>query len=150
MIVGILGTLLLLVVALLGRWSRSTELKTGRSIELARTQLAAKDPGHAKMLVTGLVVLLVWMVGAHFWLPLPLAFLNTTSAQVTAFCVEHLHQSRPVPGEYILIIEGSSVTSRGVDGAAPKRWKCEQNVERRKNEDDNPNEIPSSNLFCHA
>jgi hypothetical protein len=73
------------------------------------------------MLVAGLVVLLVWMVGADFWLPLPLAFLNTTSAQVTAFCVEHLHQSRPVPGEYILIIEGSSVTTRGVDGAALER-----------------------------
>lgn len=121
MTVGILGTFLLLVVALLGRWSLSTELKAGRSADLARTQLAAKDPSHAKMLVAGLVVLLVWMVGAHFWLPLPLAFLNTPSAQVTAFCVEHLHQSRPVPGEYILIIEGSSVTTRGVDGLALER-----------------------------
>jgi hypothetical protein len=121
MTVGILGTFLLLVVALLGRWSLSTELKAGRSAHLARTQLAAKDPSHAKMLVAGLVVLLVWMVGAHFWLPLPLAFLNTPSAQVTAFCVEHLHQSRPVPGEYILIIEGSSVTTRGVNGLALER-----------------------------
>ena len=94
MTVGILGTFLLLVVALLGGWSRSTRLtvdgSTESSTELARTQLAAEDPAHAKMLVAGLVVLLVWMVGAHFWLPLPLAFLNTTSAQVTAFCVEHL------------------------------------------------------------
>ena len=125
MTVGILGTFLLLVVALLGGWSRSTRLtvdgSTESSTELARTQLAAEDPAHAKMLVAGLVVLLVWMVGAHFWLPLPLAFLNTTSAQVTAFCVEHLHQSRPLPGEYILIIEGSSVTTRGVDGGALER-----------------------------
>src|SRR6267378_477807 len=121
MTVGILGTFLLLVVALLGRWSRSTRLTVDGSTELTRTQLAAEDPARAKMLVTGLVVLLVWMVGADFWLPLPLAFLNTTSAQVTAFCVEHLHQSRPVPGEYILIIEGSSVTTRGVDGAALER-----------------------------
>jgi hypothetical protein len=61
------------------------------------------------------------MVGAHFWLPLPLAYLNTTSAQVTAFCLEHLHESQPVPGEYILIIEGSSVTTRGVNGGALER-----------------------------
>ncbi len=121
MTVGILGTFLLLVVALLGRWSRSTRLTVDGSTELTRAQLAAEDPARAKMLVTGLVVLLAWMVGAHFWLPLLLAFLNTTSAQVTAFCVEHLHQSRPVPGEYILIIEGSSVTTRGVDGAALER-----------------------------
>ena len=121
MTVGILGTFLLLVVALLGRWSRSTRLTVDGSTELTRTQLAAEDPARAKMLVTGLVVLLVWMVGADFWLPLPLAFLNTTSAQVTAFCIEHLRQSRPLPGEYILIIEGSSVTTRGVDGAALER-----------------------------
>ncbi len=89
MTVGILGTFLLLLVALLGRWSRSARItvdgSTESSTELARTQLAAEDPAPAKMLVAGLVVLLAWMVGAHFWLPLLLAFLNTTSAQVTAF-----------------------------------------------------------------
>jgi hypothetical protein len=121
MIVGVIGTFLLLIVALLGRWSRSTKLAAGRSAEFRPRVSGEIKSARAKMLVAGLVVLLAWMVGAHFWLPLSLAFLNTTSAQVTAFCVEHLHQSRPVPGEYILIIEGSSVTTRGVDGAALER-----------------------------
>jgi hypothetical protein len=121
MIVGVIGTFLLLIVALLGRWSHSTKLAAGRSAEFRPRVSGEIKSARAKMLVAGLVVLLAWMVGAHFWLPLPLAFLNTTSAQVTAFCVEHLHRSRPVPGEYILIIEGSSVTTRGVDGAALER-----------------------------
>jgi hypothetical protein len=129
MIVGVVGTFLLLIVALLGRWRHSAELTADRSTKLATHRSAELRPKvsgenksvRAKMLVASLVVLLVWMIGARFWLPLPLAFLNTTSAQVTAFCVEHLHQSRPLPGEYILIIEGSSVTSRGVDGAALER-----------------------------
>jgi hypothetical protein len=73
------------------------------------------------MFLVALGVLLFWMIGAHFWLPLPLAYLNTTSAQVSAFCLAHLHESQPVPGEYILIIEGSSVTSRGVNGGALER-----------------------------
>jgi hypothetical protein len=113
MTIGVLGTLLLLVVTLLGRWSRSTQLTS-------RTP-AEERPVRTGMFLVALGVLLFWMVGAHFWLPLPLAYLNTTSAQVTAFCLEHLHESQPVPGEYILIIEGSSVTTRGVNGGALER-----------------------------
>jgi hypothetical protein len=54
-------------------------------------------------------------------LPLQSAYRSTPSAQVAAFNVQHLHESQPVPGECILIIEGSSVTVRGVDGAALER-----------------------------
>jgi hypothetical protein len=105
MVAGVIGSFLLLIVALIGRWSHSPELKAAQ----------------VKTFVAAMVVVLLWMVGAHFWLPLPHAFPNITSARVKAFCVEHLHQSKPVPGEYILIIEGSSVTSRGVDGVALER-----------------------------
>jgi len=113
MAIGVLGTLLLLVVTLLGRSSRSTQL---RSITPAEER-----PVRTRGVLVALGVSFLWMVGAHFWLPLPLAYLNTTSAQVTSFCLEHLHESQPIPGEYILIIEGSSVTSRGVNGGALER-----------------------------
>lgn len=117
MTIGILGALLLLTVALLGRWGGSSELTTGPN---PRTWVEGRTArGTIFLVATG--VLFLWMVGAHFWLPLSLAYLGTTSAQVTAFCVKHLHESQPVPGEYILIIEGSSVTSRGVDGVALER-----------------------------
>ena len=121
MTISVLGTLLLLVVTLLGRWSRSTQLTVDRSTPLTSRTPAEECPVRSRMFLVALGVLLFWMIGAHFWLPLPLAYLNTTSAQVSAFCLAHLHESQPVPGEYILIIEGSSVTSRGVNGGALER-----------------------------
>jgi hypothetical protein len=121
MTVGVLGAFLLLIVALLGQWSRSAKLTVERSTEPTSGIPAKGRPIRARMFLVAMGVLLFWIVWAHFSLPLPLAYLSTTSAQVTAFCVQHLHESQPVPGEYILIIEGSSVTTRGLDGAALER-----------------------------
>jgi len=64
MIVGVIGTFLLLIVALLGRWSRSTKLAAGRSAEFRPRVSGEIKSARAKMLVAGLVVLLAWMVGA--------------------------------------------------------------------------------------
>jgi hypothetical protein len=128
MTVGVLGALLLLIIALLGRWiAGSTKLDPGDSTELSAggstgIRRSKKDmPYRWTTFLVTTSILAVWIVGARYWFPLQLAYLNTTSAQVSAFCLEHLHVSQPVPGEYILIIEGSSVTSRGVDGAALER-----------------------------
>jgi hypothetical protein len=137
MTVGVLGTFLLLATTLLGRWSGSTGLTTSgsaeptltppagatvdRSTELARRSRAEGRPVRKRMFLISLGVFALWIVGVRFLLPLPLAYLDTTSAQVTAFCVAHLHESQAIPGEYILIIEGSSATSRGVNGAALER-----------------------------
>ena len=121
MIVGVLGTFLLLTIALLNRWSGSTKLTADGSTKLRPRSRRAGKRAVARMFLVALVVLLLWLVGAHLWLPLPIAYLNTTDAQVNAFNLQHLHESQPVQGELILIIEGSSVTSRGVDGAALER-----------------------------
>src|SRR5260221_10441112 len=63
MTLGVLGTFLLLVVALLGRWSRSTRLtvdgSTERLTELARTPLAAEDPARVRVFLTALGVSLL-------------------------------------------------------------------------------------------
>jgi hypothetical protein len=127
MTVGVLGTFLLLAITLLGRLTHSAppaaDGSTVRPTELPlQTQLAAeRRASPARMFMAAMGVLLLWIIGADFWLPLTAAYFNTPSAQVAAFCVEHLHQTKPVPGEYILIIEGSSVTTRGLDGAALER-----------------------------
>jgi hypothetical protein len=138
MTIGVLGTFLLLVIALLGRWSGSAKLNANgsgklgvdhpvrptvnRSADLGATQIAAAGrPARARIILVGIGVLLLWLIGVHFLLPLSLAYRDTPSAQLTAYCIQHLHQRPPVPGEYILIIEGSSVTTRGVDGAALER-----------------------------
>jgi hypothetical protein len=110
MIIALLGTLLLLFISMVGKWSDSAALKSTR-VALVR----------ARTLLIAIMVALLWIVGARFWFPLPLAYANTNSAQVAVFCIQHLHESQPVPGEYILILEGSSVTSRGLDGAALER-----------------------------
>jgi hypothetical protein len=101
MIIGVFGALLLLIVTILGR--------------------VEGHPALRKFFLAGVSVLLLWFVGVHFLLPLQSAYRSTPSAQVAAFNVQHLHQSQPVPDEYILIIEGSSVTTRGVDGATLER-----------------------------
>src|SRR5258708_28679830 len=49
----------------------------------------------ARIILIGIGVLLLWMIGAHFFLPLSLAYRGTPSAQLAAFCIEHLHQSPP-------------------------------------------------------
>jgi len=94
MIVGVIGTFLLLIVALLGRWSRSTKLAAGRSAEFRPRVSGENQVGSRENVGCRFSCLVAWMLEHTFWLPLSLAFLNTTSAQVTAFCVEHLHQSR--------------------------------------------------------
>ncbi len=123
MIVGVVGSFLLLIVTVIGQWSRSarrtavrSELAPGDSSELKSGALVERPSGRARMFLVAIGVLFLWIVGTHFWLPLPLAYRSTGSAQVAAFCVKHLRESQPIPGEYILIIEGSSATTRGIDG----------------------------------
>ncbi len=118
MIVAVCGTFLLLVVALLGRWRRSIELTVDHATELTPKTRIEGQPIRRTIFPVAVGVLLLWVVGAHFCLPLSLAYLDTSNARVAAFNVQHLHQSRQVSGEYILIIEGSSLTNHGVDGAA--------------------------------
>ena len=137
MIIALLGASLLLVIGILGKWSGSAaalkanragpceadpstglEVDSSTALKINRLQAVVV---RARLFLIGMIVILLWMIGVRFWFPLSLAYANTNSAQVAAFCIEHLHETQSVPGEYILILEGSSVTTRGVDGAALER-----------------------------
>ncbi|MBV8213018.1 MAG: hypothetical protein JOZ08_07290 [Verrucomicrobia bacterium] len=63
-----------------------------------------------------ILVVLIWLIVLHFTTPLELSYPDAASARVAKFAHERLKEEEQSLGQYVLVIEGSSPTSRAVDG----------------------------------
>jgi hypothetical protein len=66
--------------------------------------------------VSGLVIGLTWVIALNLFAPLKLSFPDAATTRVAKFGRERLKADERALGQYVFVIEGSSPTSRAVDG----------------------------------
>jgi len=66
--------------------------------------------------VYGVAVGLVWLITLNLFAPLKLSFPDAATTRVAEFGNNRLKQDGRSPGQYVFVVEGSSPTSRAIDG----------------------------------
>jgi hypothetical protein len=64
----------------------------------------------------GVVVGLVWLITLNVFTPLKLSFPDAATTRVAEFGCDRLKQEERSLGQYVFVVEGSSPTSRAIDG----------------------------------
>ena len=95
MVVAILGSILLILIAGLN---------------------PKRKPALVRCFVYGSTLGLLWLIAIQLFAPLARSFPDAATSRVAEFGKERIKTSEASLGQYVLVIEGSSPTSRGLDG----------------------------------
>lgn len=75
-----------------------------------------RKPALIRCLIYGSTLSLIWVIAIQFLAPLVRSFPDAATSRVAKFGVERVKAGQASLGQYVLVIEGSSPTSRAVDG----------------------------------
>ena len=75
-----------------------------------------RNPVLVRCFVYGSALALLWLIAIQLFAPLARSFPDSATSRVAKFGTERIKASEASLGQYVLVIEGSSPTSRGVDG----------------------------------